>query len=256
MSSSRFRIWACTDTSSAETGSSQMMSFGSSTSGPGDGDALALAAGELVGSPVGGCRARCRPPRASRRRSCVCSSLVPRFQISQRLGHDVVAPCGAGSATRSGPGRSSASAGRTSRRSSPGQLGEVGAVEEHLARVGRGSCMRARPVVDLPQPDSPTSPRVSPCRTSRLTSETAWTLRPVAPDRELDDEVLDPQERCRPGGAQVRGAAAGHRSELLRGRWRASATTGVGGRSAATPRPGCGPAPLAPSGVPTGNQHR
>ena len=29
MSSSRFKIWACTDTSSAETGSSQMMSFGS-----------------------------------------------------------------------------------------------------------------------------------------------------------------------------------------------------------------------------------
>src|SRR5262245_22389902 len=41
--------------------------------------------------------------------------------------------------------------------------------------------MSARPVVDLPQPDSPTSPSVSPLRTSRLTSDTAWTLSPVRP---------------------------------------------------------------------------
>ena len=34
--------------------------------------------------------------------------------------------------------------------------------------VGRGSCMIARPVVDLPHPDSPTRPSVSPARTSRL----------------------------------------------------------------------------------------
>src|SRR5690606_30373012 len=45
----------------------------------------------------------------------------------------------------------------------------------------RGSCMMARPVVDLPQPDSPTSPRVSPSSTSRLTPDTAWTLSPVLP---------------------------------------------------------------------------
>ena len=31
-----------------------------------------------------------------------------------------------------------------------------------LPLVGRGSCMMARPVVDLPQPDSPTRPSVSP----------------------------------------------------------------------------------------------
>src|SRR6185503_10122243 len=40
----------------------------------------------------------------------------------------------------------------------------------------------ARPSVDLPQPDSPTSPNVSPLRISRLTPSTAftrpkWTLR-------------------------------------------------------------------------------
>src|ERR1700730_15154050 len=52
MSSSRLRIWACTDTSSEETGSSQMMSFGSGTTAGRDGDPLALAAGEFVGTPA------------------------------------------------------------------------------------------------------------------------------------------------------------------------------------------------------------
>ncbi len=40
--------WAWTDTSSAETGSSQMMTSGSQREGAGDADALPLAAGELV----------------------------------------------------------------------------------------------------------------------------------------------------------------------------------------------------------------
>jgi hypothetical protein len=35
--------------------------------------------------------------------------------------------------------------------------------------------MRVRPVVDFPQPDSPTSERVSPAITSKLTCSTAWT---------------------------------------------------------------------------------
>src|SRR5687768_10804701 len=34
----------------------------------------------------------------------------------------------------------------------------------------------ARPVVDLPQPDSPTSPRVSPRRTVKLMPSTAFTV--------------------------------------------------------------------------------
>src|SRR5689334_19379420 len=36
-----------------------------------------------------------------------------------------------------------------------------------------------RASVDLPQPDSPTMPSVSPCRTSRETPSTAWT-RPIS----------------------------------------------------------------------------
>ena len=41
--------------------------------------------------------------------------------------------------------------------------------------------MIARPVVLLPQPDSPTRPSVSPRRTSRLMPDTALTTRPVRP---------------------------------------------------------------------------
>ena len=39
----------------------------------------------------------------------------------------------------------------------------------------------ALPVVDFPQPDSPTRPRVSPSFTSRLTLDTAWTFNPDRP---------------------------------------------------------------------------
>ncbi len=41
--------------------------------------------------------------------------------------------------------------------------------------VGSISRRMARPVVDLPQPDSPTSPSVSPGMMSKETSSTAWT---------------------------------------------------------------------------------
>ena len=53
-SSSRLSTCACTLTSSAETGSSQMISFGIEHERPGDRDALALPARELVGLALGG----------------------------------------------------------------------------------------------------------------------------------------------------------------------------------------------------------
>jgi hypothetical protein len=40
--------------------------------------------------------------------------------------------------------------------------------------------MIERAVTDLPHPDSPTSASVSPCRTLKLTSFTATTVRPAA----------------------------------------------------------------------------
>ena len=90
------------------------------------------------------------------------------------------------------------------------QLRHVLALEHHPPDCSaRGNCMIALPVVDLPQPDSPTSPRVSPSFTSRLTSDTACTLQPGTTDRKLDDEILDAQQRVafRP---QMRVATAGH----------------------------------------------
>ena len=44
-----------------------------------------------------------------------------------------------------------------------------------LPAVGSISRRTVRPTVDLPQPDSPTSPRVSPGRIEKLTPSTANT---------------------------------------------------------------------------------
>ena len=44
-----------------------------------------------------------------------------------------------------------------------------------VPEVGRSSPLTIRPIVDLPEPDSPTSPTISPCPTSKLTSSTAVT---------------------------------------------------------------------------------
>ena len=41
--------------------------------------------------------------------------------------------------------------------------------------VGVSRRTTQRPSVDLPQPDSPTRPTVSPCATASVTSSTAWT---------------------------------------------------------------------------------
>ena len=64
-------------------------------------------------------------------------------------------------------------------------------------RSARGSCMIALPVVDLPQPDSPTRPSVSPAHHVEADVRDRVHLQAGAPDRELDDEVLDAQQRPR-----------------------------------------------------------
>ena len=45
--------------------------------------------------------------------------------------------------------------------------------------------------VDLPLPDSPTSPSSSPCPSSNETPSTAWTSDAAAGDPAADPEVLD-----------------------------------------------------------------
>ena len=80
--------------------------------------------------------------------------------------------------------------------------------------VGSRSRIIARPVVLLPQPDSPTRPSVSPLRTSKLIPSTALTvptcgLEDAGPDREVDLEVLDLDEvRQRLGRGRAGLAAA------------------------------------------------
>ncbi len=69
-----------------------------------------------------------------------------------------------------------------------------------LPDVGSSRRSTSRPVVDLPQPDSPTSASVSPASTSKLTPSTACTIpartaEEAAPDRKVLDQRVDAQQR-------------------------------------------------------------
>ncbi len=59
--------------------------------------------------------------------------------------------------------------------------------------VGSTMRMSALPVVDLPQPDSPTSPSVSPSKMSKLTPATALSVRRWLV--KVTVKVADPKER-------------------------------------------------------------
>ena len=121
-------------------------------------------------------------PTCSRILSTVasCSALVPRFQIDN------------GSSTMSrtlrrgfreeiGSWKIIWILVRASRIASPDNAVRLVPSKTIEPDVGLGSCIMARPVVLLPQPDSPTMPRVSPLRTSNEIPLTAFTLRPVRP---------------------------------------------------------------------------
>jgi hypothetical protein len=59
-----------------------------------------------------------------------------------------------------------------------------------LPAVGSSSRVSSRPVVVLPQPDSPTSDSVSPLRTLKSRPSTAYlALQHAAPDREVLDQA-------------------------------------------------------------------
>ncbi len=70
--------------------------------------------------------------------------------------------------------------------------------------VGSSRRTKRRPSVDLPQPDSPTTPSVSPRRTSSETPSTACTTSPLgAPERRrADREVLDEVDGLEQDGAR------------------------------------------------------
>ena len=127
-------------------------------------------------------RGRSRPPRAPRRpwssRSLFGADLpdveaarrtmsrIRRRGLSDEIGSWKII-WSRGAACAAAPRRAAWSGRR--RRSGP------------IPRRSAGAAITARPVVDLPHPDSPTSPSVSPGATSRLTSETACTRSPACP---------------------------------------------------------------------------
>ena len=177
MSSRRLRIWACTDTSRADTGSSQMIRSGSVTT------ARAI---EI--------RWHCPPENSWGLRSAAASTSIPTVSstsltLARRCSASPRFQIRSGSSTMSATARRGFNdeigswkiiciRGRVARRAEPFSAVSSVSPSFTIPRVGRGSCMIALPVVDLPQPDSPTSPRVSPLCRSKLTLDTADTLRP------------------------------------------------------------------------------
>ena len=139
--------------------------------------ALAHAAGELerigrrAARPASGCR-RGRAIAIARSRASPCSSGVMQRGSSRRSGRR---SCGPATARSSAPGRSSRSRGRGSPRIARAVRVERGEVD---GRRRRGRCKRISPptmrpggaticrieraVIDLPQPDSPTTQSVLP----------------------------------------------------------------------------------------------
>ena len=92
--------------------------------------------------------------------------------------------------------------------------------------VGSISLMIVRPSVVFPQPDSPTTPSVSPARTLRIdavdrTHLPDGVLEDAGLDREVLDEALDAEESCRStpaaGDARVgsRASVVAHRRPRL-----------------------------------------
>ena len=129
---------------------------------------------------------------------------------------------------------------RMRRSSSPSSVVTSSPSNAIVPAVGLYSRTIARPVVLLPQPDSPTSPRVSPRRSSNETPSTArtsptWRSRMHAlGDREPDLEVLDPEQRASPSARSgaARSPRHGPASRRRRPAERQAAAAGRGRASA------------------------
>ena len=91
----------------------------------------------------------------------------------------------------------------------------------------------ARPTVDLPEPDSPTSPSTSPARIANEISSTMSTPR----RRDLDAQVLDDDRNCRARSSSFAAVDAGDRRARARRRSGWSRSSGARSRSPAARRP-------------------
>ena len=115
----RFSTWACTETSSALTGSSATISLRPRDQRARDRDALALAAARTRAGTWSRSAAR-RPTASSTRRGALALLGAPGTgSACQRLGDDARDRAGAGRASRTGPGTPSGSRARA-RRSAAG----------------------------------------------------------------------------------------------------------------------------------------
>ena len=140
---------------------------------PGEADALPLAAAELVRVAAGRLR-RHADALEHLVHDAVAVLAAPRARGSPAPPRSGRRPSSAGRASRPSPGRRSACAGASA--SSPSARGRGGSTPSKVISPSVGSSSRrsVRPRVDLPQPDSPTRPTVSPRRISRSTPSTAW----------------------------------------------------------------------------------
>ena len=191
-STSRFRICAWIETSSAETGSSQMTSDGSQDQCPGNADALALAAGEFMRIAI----------EHARRQAHMLEGFGSRRWRSAAI---LDTPC-----TISG-------ASRMARMVLRGLSEPNGILEDHLQLAphrlqlrrrsavmsvpGRRCCpagvstsrMMALESVDLPLPDSPTMPSVSPL--ARVQRHVVERRVGRADESRRSREIADRQQR-------------------------------------------------------------
>ena len=204
-------------------------------------------------------RRRCRPPRASSSTRASCSAAVPRFQIFS--GSTTMSPTlRRGFSDEIGSWKIICISGRT-----PAQVlaraasVRSRAVEADRAR-GRGGQLHDRP------PGGGLAAAGLADEAEGLARQHVEAdvgdgvdLQPGAADRELDDEVLDPQQglalavaggrcRCRPSVLLT---------GLVGGRRRGGGRAGRRGREpTVTPSAWLRASASAPSGVPTGNQQR
>ena len=169
---------------------------------PRDDDALALAAGQLVREARDEVLGRPEAGGVERLEHLLAALLGGAAEAvhDQRLGHEVADRCAWGRASRTGPGRSPGPGAGTPRsRRVPHSVRDVLRRRTRSSRaVWRVSFTMTRPIVVLPEPDSPTSASTSPLLIDRSTPSTARTTRAgrrriesteSATDREMDLEA-------------------------------------------------------------------
>ena len=210
-SSSRRSTCACTITSSAVVGSSAISSRGSQASASADEHALALAAGELVGVVAARGAPAGRRARAARRRAPTRRRRA-RSASAARIASPIWRPTRCtGLSVCSAPWKTIASSVQRTARRRPGFIVSTSSPSsrtEPVTCAPRGSRRSSAPASDdLPQPDSPARPSVSPTPRSRSTPRTAGI---GARARAVGDvQVADREQRRRLAGSATALTTAG-----------------------------------------------